>query len=65
MCSDHHHKASTQIHTILSILFSILGNINRLRRGDNYHVDVLELMSSIIAMWFWHRLNQEPSHRWG
>ncbi|KAE9384466.1 hypothetical protein BT96DRAFT_1026881 [Gymnopus androsaceus JB14] len=43
---------------MLSIPFSILGNIHRLvrmssRAGDPYHQDVLGLAQSIMAMWFW------------
>lgn len=45
---------------MLSIPFSILGNIQRLvrmvsRSGDPYHQDVLGLAQSIMAMWFWRK----------
>lgn len=51
--------------TMLSIPFSIIGNIHRLvrmvsRAGDPYHRDVLGLAESIMAMWFW---RQDSSYR--
>ncbi|KAE9403770.1 hypothetical protein BT96DRAFT_1016803 [Gymnopus androsaceus JB14] len=55
-----HINAFPVLKTMLSIPFSILGNIHRLvrmvsRAGNLYHQDVLGLAQSIIAMWFWRK----------